>query len=461
MIVERFYTPGLAHVAYGIADSDTRQAAIIDPRRDVEEYLAWAAAHDLDIVAILETHVHADFVSGARELAVATGAPVYASRLGETEFAHEPLDDGDVIQVSNLRLGAYWTPGHTPEHMAFLLFDPARGDTPMALFSGDVLFPGEIGRPDLLGVDMVGGLVDQLYQTVTKRLSTLPDETVVYPGHGAGSPCGKKIGDAAQTTIGQEKRFNYAFQAGTRDAFVHAVMDGMPRPPTYYRTMKRVNKVGPVLLRELPDGRPRSADEVDTLHAQGALVIDGRTAAEFDAAHIPGSVAVGLGPSFAIWAGWLAPFDREVVLVAPDEQSYAQALLELRRIGIDSVAGYLRGGIDGWVASGRSTESVEELSVRELAQRLARNGRGLRVLDVRDPTEWAAGHVPGAENISAGSLAQGASVPDVGETPVAVLCATGYRSAVAASLLKRRGVEAVIAVPGGMSAWTGAGLPTT
>jgi hydroxyacylglutathione hydrolase len=460
MVIERFYTPGLAHVAYGIADPATRLAAVIDPRRDIDEYVAWATNHGYTIVAVLETHVHADFVSGARELAAATGASVYAGRLGETEFAHQPLDDGDVVPIGNLTLQALWTPGHTPEHIAYLLFDPAAGDAPVALFSGDVLFAGEIGRPDLLGEEKLPDLIDQLYETVSERLPRLPDATIVYPGHGAGSPCGKKIGDAAQTTIGQEKRFNYAFQAGTKDVFVHAVVDGMPKPPTYYPTMKRVNKTGPTLLRDLPTGRPLSVDEVAMLQAQGAVVIDARTAAEFDVAHVPGSVAVGLGPSFAIWAGWLAPYDRQVVLVLPDDQSYEQALLELRRIGIDAVAGYLRGGIDTWIASGRPTASIAEMSVDELALRLSRNGRGLRVLDVRDPSEWAAGHVPGATNVSAGSLAQAVAAPVEGDTPVAVICGTGYRSAVAASLLKQRGVENVVAVPGGMAAWTEAGLPT-
>jgi hydroxyacylglutathione hydrolase len=460
MEIARFYMPGLAQVAYGVADPAERVAALIDPRRDIGEYLAWAADHDYRIVAILETHVHADFVSGARELAAATGAPVYAGRLGDTEFPHRPLNDGDRIPVGHLTFQAFWTPGHTPEHMAYLLFDPSAGDEPVALFSGDVLFAGEIGRPDLLGEEKLDGLVEHLYETVTNRLARLPNNVVVYPGHGAGSPCGKKIGDAAQTTIGQEKRFNYAFQLRSKDDFVRSVMAGMPHPPAYYPIMKRVNKQGPALLEDLPTGAPLSADDVARELESGSLVIDTRDPAEFAASHIPGSVNVGLGSSFAIWAGWLAPYDRGVVLVLPGDGHYANVRTELRRVGIDKVEGYLEGGMAAWTEAGHPIDSLPEMSVAELAVSMDTPKNAPRVMDVRDETEWAAGHIPGAVNLPAGLLAQGVEAPLDPDSPVALICGTGYRSAVAASLLKQRGMRNVIAIPGGMSAWTEAGLPT-
>jgi hydroxyacylglutathione hydrolase len=461
MVIERFYTPGLAQVAYGVADPTTGDAAIIDPRRDIDDYLDWAAVHGYTIRAILETHVHADFVSGARELEAITGATVYAGRLGETEFPHQPLDDGDSVHVGKLKLRAYWTPGHTPEHMAYLLFDSDRGDDPVALFSGDILFAGEIGRPDLLGADRQKVLIQQLYKTVTERLAALPDAVAVYPGHGAGSPCGKMIGEGDQTTIGREKRFNYAFQAKSRDSFIKEVMGGMPKPPAYYPIMKRVNKAGPALVRDLPVGTPLSADDVAARQATGALVIDARSVDDFAVGHIPGAVAVGLGSNFAIWAGWLAPYDREVVLVLPDDDAYQSALTELRRIGVDNVAGYLHGGMSAWRASGRPIEDLPALSVNELASRIKGSANGLRIIDVRDETEWTARHIPGSWNLSTGALAQGVDANVDTSATMAVICETGFRSALAASLLQGRGYERVAMVPGGMAAWTAAGLPTT
>jgi hydroxyacylglutathione hydrolase len=460
MVIERFYTPGLAQVAYGVADAPRRVAAIIDPRRDVTEYLRWAADHDYAIEAILETHVHADFVSGSRELAAATGAPVHAGRLGGTAFAHEPLDDGAMIDVGDLRLQAFWTPGHTPEHMAYLLFDPTQSLRPVALFSGDALFAGEIGRPDLLGAEQTSRLVDRLFETITERLARLPDELVVYPGHGAGSPCGKNIGDAAQTTIGQEKLVNYAFQARSREEFARAVLEGMPKPPTYYPVLKRINQSGPELLGSLSAGHPLTADAVAGRQAAGALVIDRRSPAEFAAGHVPGSVSVGLGPSFPLWVGWLAPYERDVILVLASDDRYRDALSELRRIGIDRVTGYLAEGIRAWRASGRALETLDEMAIEAVASSVSASDHNLLVLDVRTSKEWEAGHIPGSHNVPAGDIAAGSN-PDLSDAErVALICGSGYRSCFAASLLQQRGVSNVATVPGGMTGWNEAYLPT-
>ncbi|MFM8594283.1 MAG: MBL fold metallo-hydrolase [Chloroflexota bacterium] len=231
MIIDRVYTPGLAQVAYLIGDERTGKAAVIDPRRDIAAYLDWAAEKGMTFAAICETHVHADFVSGATEMADETGAPIYAGRLGESAFPHVPLDDGDEIAVGTLVLRALWTPGHTPEHIAYLAIDPSISPDPAAMFSGDVLFSNEIGRPDLLGEEAQHALIEQLHETITSRLADLPDDLVVYPGHTAGSPCGKKIGDAPQTTMRQERLVNYAFNQPTKDAVLRVVMESMPKPP--------------------------------------------------------------------------------------------------------------------------------------------------------------------------------------------------------------------------------------
>ncbi len=459
-MIERFTTPGLAQVGYIVADPVQRVAAIIDPRRDVDEYLLWATENGYTIVAILETHIHADFISGARELAAATGAPVYAGRLGATEFAHLPLEDGDVVPVGRLTLQAFWTPGHTPEHVSYLLFDAGNGSDgqPVALFSGDTLFAGEIGRPDLLGEERTGDLVRQLHETVHHRLSALPDALAVFPGHGAGSPCGKNIGAASQTTIGQEKRFNYAFQVREPDDFARKVMSGMPAAPAHYPTLKRINKAGPLLVRELPDGEPLTVDQVETLRNSSALVIDARVPEAFAAGHVPGSVNVGFGDSFAPWAAALLPFGRPVVLILADDVAYESALTALRRVGVDDVAGYLKGGFTTWDEGRKPLARLDEMSVRELAQRLQREEDRPYVLDARDASEWKEGHIPGSHNVSTGRVVAGDTPLLPADQTIAVICGSGYRSSLAASALQASGSDNVATVPGGMAAWIAAGF---
>lgn len=461
MKIDRVYTPGLAQVAYLVADEDARAVAVIDPRRDVDAYLEWAGDHHCRVTAILETHIHADFVSGARELAAATGAPVYASRLGHQGFPHEPLDDGDEIEVGSLILKALWTPGHTPEHLAYLLIDPDQGPAPVALFSGDALFVGDVGRPDLLGAEQTQKLAGQLYHTVMERLSRLPDGVVVYPGHTAGSACGKKIGDAPSTTIGQEKRLNYAFQGRRKDEFIRMVLAGMPEPPTYYPELKKVNKHGPALLAELAPGEGVTPAEVAAAQEAGALVIDTRTPDAFGGGHIPGALFAGLGPNFTAWMGWLAPYDRPLVLVLETDDRYDDARRELRRIGLDNVAGYLTGGMAAWDGEGRPVARLPQMSVTALHERMQGEAGDVAVLDVRTDDEWAMGHIDGAEHLFAGEIAQGAEPAVEGALEVAVICGSGYRSSVAASLLQARGYGNLINVSGGMSAWQEADLPTS
>ena len=463
MILERIFTPGLAQVGYLVGDEEAGVAAAIDPRRDAGEFVALAARLRVKIVAVLETHVHADFVSGALELASAAGAPIYLSEYGEQRFAHVPVRNAESVDIGRLRLQALWTPGHTPEHMAYLLIDRDKGDDPIALFSGDSLFVGDVGRPDLLGEDQTRRLAERLYYTVTDRLSRLDDAVVVYPGHTGGSSCGKQIGDDPQTTIGRERVTNYAFAPRDRDAFVRAILDGMPPPPTYYPHLKRVNAAGPKPLGMLPDGAPLTPAAVAGLQDGGALVVDARDPEAFGTGHVPGAFFAGLGPNFLAWMGWLAPYDRDLVLVLDDEARYEEARTELRRIGLDRVSGYLDGGMDAWRADAQPVACLPQLSVCELADRLAgKQGRPV-VLDVRSDDEWREGHIAGASHRFGGELAQGAAAPEetAAAREVAVICGSGYRSSVAASVLLARGQHNLINVAGGMGAWSDAGLPTT
>lgn len=460
MLFERFYTPGIAQVAYAVADPQAGVAAIIDPRRDVDPYVRWAAANGVRIAAALETHIHADFVSGASELRAATGAAVYASSLGGPAFEHRRMADGDEEEIGALRLRALATPGHTPEHLAFLMLDPASGGEPTMLFSGDALFVGEVGRPDLLGREATEGLASQLYRTV-RRLAALPDALVVYPGHTAGSACGRTIRDAPHTTIGGEKRSSYAFQASRQSEkeFKARVLEGMPAPPTYYPVLKSLNRRGAPLLARLPSGGALPPARVARLLAEGALLVDARAPEEFGEGHVPGAVSVGLGPSFSTWMGWLAPYDRDLVLVLADDERYAEARTELRRIGLDRLSGYAAGGMAAWRAEGRPEEGLTQLSVRELGEGLAA-GR-LTVLDVRARSEWDTGHIPEALHMPGGPIVGGEGLAASVGGPVAVVCGSGYRSSVVASVLRARGREGLSNVVGGMAAWEAAGLPTT
>ncbi len=458
MILDRIFTPGLAQVAYLVADEAAGAVAVIDPRRDVDAYVAWAADRDLRISAILETHVHADFVSGAQELAAETSAPIYASRLGGQEVPHQPLDDGDEIQIGSLVLRALHTPGHTPEHMAFLLIDPARGSDPIAFYSGDVLFVGDVGRPDLLGSEQTQHLAEQLYETVTGPLSAVHDRVIVYPGHTAGSSCGKKIGDAPSTTIGQEKRFNYAFQATTREEFVECVLAGMPMPPTYYPVLKKVNRVGARSLSDVQFPAPLLPAQVAEVADAGALLIDTRSEEAFAEGHIPGAVFAGLGANFTAWMGWIAPYDRDLLLILEDDAALDDAVTELRRIGLDRIDGFLAGGMVAWRESGRETASVPVMTVTDLSWRLS-DDPTLIVLDVRGADEWNEGHIAEAVHFFAGRIAQGETPPLDRDREIAVVCGTGYRSTVAIGLLRQAGYTNLINVIGGMEAWDAARLP--
>ena len=459
MLIDRIFTPGLAQVAYMIGDGASGEVAVIDPRRDVDIYVRWAEERNLRIVAILETHVHADFVSGSLELAGRTGAPIYASRLGEQTFPHVPLDDGDRVTVGSGVLQAFWTPGHTPEHLAFLLFETADATEPSTVFSGDVLFVGEVGRPDLLGSEQTTALANQLYETVSDRLANLPDDLVVYPGHTAGSSCGKKIGEAPATTIGAEKATSYAFRAESREAFVRMVLNGMPLAPTYYPVLKQVNKKGAPAWESLTTPAALSPAELSAALASGAVLFDTRPTDAFVEGHIPGSIAAGLGSSFVAWAGWLAPYDRDLFLVLEAEDQLEDATTELRRIGLDHVRGYLTGGMDSWTAAGKPIETLTQIDVRGLASEIKRD-ETMTVLDVRSEDEWKDGHIAGARHLFAGEIAQGAD-PKLGhESRIALICGSDYRSAFAASLLLQRGYRRLINVRGGMAAWEAAGLPT-
>ena len=471
MLLQRFYDVALAQASYLIGCQATGDALVVDPARDPEPYLAAAASAGLRVTHVTETHIHADFVSGARELAVRAGARLLLSAEGGTEwqYAYAAADgatllrDGDRFAVGNVRVEVLHTPGHTPEHLTFLITDGAAADAPMGACTGDFVFVGDVGRPDLLeraaghaGTMEAGART--LFRSL-QRFKQLPDWLQLWPGHGAGSACGKALGAVPQSTLGYERRYNWALQETDESAFVQAVLDGQPDPPRYFAQMKRVNREGPRLLGRTPNAPRMNADAMLAQLAAGAVVVDVRPNAAYAAAHVPGTLNIPRGGSFATWSGWLLPYDRDLYLLAPDAADADAASAVLSRIGLDRVAGYAEvdAALAAWTAGGRAPGTVPQTDVRQLQADL--DAGTVAVLDVRAPDEWAAGHLPGVPNVPLGHLAEQVdALPR--DRPLVLHCQGGSRSAIAASLLRAHGFANVVNLTGGYGAWRDAGLPT-
>ena len=469
MIFIRLYDDPLAQASYLIGCAASGTAVVIDPNRRVEQYVAAAQANGLTITAVTETHIHADFVSGSRELAQRTGATLHLSACGPPEWQYEfrgddnvqLLENGTSLRVGQVELASVHTPGHTPEHLSFLVTDRATADEPMGIVTGDFVFAGDVGRPDLLEKTAnIGGAAEagarQLFRSLA-RFKTLPDHLQVWPGHGAGSACGKGLSAMPQSTVGYERRFNWALGVDDEAEFVRQVLDGQPEPPRYFREMKRVNRAGPRILGRIAlPSRPTEAGLLEVL-GSGAMLADTRPAADFAAGHLPGTLSLPFNKSFPTWAGSLLPYDRDLYLLTDPTRpgQLEQIVVSLAMIGLDDVRGYFDlGALLDWTKPGRTLERTEQITVSDLSP--AR--RGLVVLDVRGRSEWDAGHIPGAVHIPLAELPE-----RLGELPrdhpIAVHCQGGSRSAIAASLLQASGLAAVANLAGGFGAWTAAGLP--
>lgn len=459
MILETIESEGLAHLSYVIGDDTAGVCAVIDPRRDIEVYLQLAQRHEAAITHVLETHVHADFVSGARELAVATGAAIYVSAAGEYSFTTQTLDEGDVVELGAIRLHVLRTPGHTPEHICFLVSGGKGASEPWGLFTGDTLFAGDVGRPDLLGEGTEEPLARQLYRTLRERVLPLGDELQMFPAHSQGSPCGGNIGARKSTTIGYERRRSPRLQAASEDDFVRAVLGSLPPAPTYYPRLKRLNAAGPPVLESRPYIQPMDPDEARKRASAGdAIVVDTREIEAFGGAHVPGAINLPLRAQFPIWAGWMLKPEQPILLVLSDPEDLSRVQRHLVRIGLDNMAGYVRHGMNGWIEAGLPFDRTHQMSVHELKARTGRSGNGLQLLDVRRDDEWENGHIPGARHVFAPYLTDHLAALDP-HKPTATYCGTGYRASIAASVLQRLGFQEVYTVPGSMNAWKGAGYP--
>ncbi|HSJ54841.1 MAG TPA: rhodanese-like domain-containing protein [Anaerolineae bacterium] len=458
MLVKPFVDQDLGNSSYLVASEVTGRALVIDPQRDVDRYLQAAEGLGLRLVYALDTHLHADFLSGGRELLAALPRLAFgASAEAGLEFGHMPLGEGSKLRLGDLTIGVLSTPGHSPDHLTYTL-TPEGATAPAAIFSGGALIVGGAARTDLLGHERTEPLARQLYHTFQKKLLPLPDGVVVYPTHGAGSFCAVPQEPERTTTIGRERRENPLARAGSEEEFVRLVLSDLGSYPTYYRFMRRLNQLGPPLLSELPARAPLSPEEVGQAMKEGVWVVDTRPPLEFAAGHIPGSTGIPLDAPLATWAGWVIPFLDPIVLVAAGEKEREAAMRQLFRIGYDDVRGFLAGGIGAWEAAGLPLAEVPVLSPRDVHRRLAA-GEELTVLDVRQESEWLEGHIRGATHIEAGRLPAATSLPFDPDQPIVVQCAVGDRSTVAISLLEQRGYHNVSLLEGGLNRWEARGLP--
>lgn len=467
MLLRYFYDTKLAHASYLVGCQRTGEALIVDPDRDVSNYLSAAERDGMRINGAAETHINADFVSGARELAERSAATLYLSDAGDESwkysyaknYKHRLLRDGDTFEVGNIKIEVMHTPGHTPEHISFLLTDAAGADRPMGIFSGDFVFVGDVGRPDLLEKTVgVSGTAEtgarQMFHSL-QRFKSLPDYLQVWPAHGAGSACGKALGAIPSSTAGYEKMFNWALQAANEEKFVASLLDGQPEPPKYFAMMKKINKAGPRLLQDVPKPVQLPLDRLTPLIKDGAIIVDTRPSEAFANGHIKGTINIPDNAAFITWAGWLLNDAASIYLICP-AASIENILRDLRAIGMDNVGGYFDLEILSSYPANQPLQTYALLSPQQAAQEILNDKATL--IDVRNLNEWRDGYINGARHIMLGYLSdQISEIPK--EKPIILQCKTGNRSAIAASILQAWGIDRVANLVGGIHAWERDGLP--
>lgn len=458
MYFKQFYLGCLAHASYLIGSDG--EAAVVDPQRDVDQYIAEAEAQNLKIKYIVETHLHADFISGHRELAARTGAQIIFGRHAGATIPHRAVKDGDELTVGHVKLRIIETPGHTPESICVLVTETEENaPVPQKVLTGDTLFIGDVGRPDLAGGKgyTPRSMAAMMYDSLHQKLLQLDDEVEVYPAHGAGSMCGKNLSKETSSTIGHQRKFNYALQPMTKEQFVTMMTTDLPEAPAYFSKDAEINRSGADALSGLPKPQPLSPDEVREVGQHGCVILDVRNAGEFGSGHVPGSLNIGLGGQFASWAGSLIPITAPIVIVANSEEQVEEAQIRLARVGLENMKGFLAGGIDDWLAAGFEVAKVPQISVAELKD-LLDTQKGLQVIDVRRPTEYDSGHAPRAVAAPLAKFRE--TLPTLGLNPdgeCAIICAGGYRSSAATSIAQQLGFTNLLNVTGGTTAWIKAG----
>lgn len=455
MYFEQFYLGCLAHASYMLASAG--EAVVVDPQRDVDQYIKAAADHGVTIRHILETHLHADFVSGHKELAARTGAKIYMGAQAGATFPHVPVSEGFELNFGNVSIRVLETPGHTSESICLVVTDHGKSELPWAVLTGDTLFIGDVGRPDLSPRHTPAQLAGLLYDSLHQKLLTLADGVLVYPAHGAGSLCGKNMRAERSSTIGTERLTNYALQIKSREEFIAQLTSHLPARPEYFAKDAEINRTGAAALSELPALRALAPAELEKMLKEGEVALDVRPGEEFAAGHVPDSVNIALSGQFASWAGTVLGLASHPVLIASTDAQIEEARMRLARVGIEVLDGYLAGGVAAWKQAGLPLTTVAQIGVQELSSRLP-TGK-IQVLDVRREPEWDAAHIEDATWWPLDNFR--VSPPEIDrEVALAVHCKSGYRSMIASSLLQRAGFRHVLNVVGGFDAWQQAQLPS-
>jgi len=457
MYFNQISVDGMGCLSYAIGCPRAKAMAVVDPKRDIQDYLTIAREEGMQITHVFNTHLHADHVSGDQELKLATGADIYIHESAPVTYTHKDLKEGDTFEIGAAKIEVLHTPGHTPNSVSLLVTDKIRSEEPQMLLTGDLLFVGDIGRPDLPGAEILDEQVENLYQSLYAKLAKYPDHLEVFPAHGQGSLCGRGMSAKKSSTLGYERRANPMLGFTSFDAFKADVMSAFPVRPKSFSHIIQTNLKGAATLDACPIDKSLTPKQFEEMMADGAVIIDARDSAAFGGFHIPGSINIGFEKQLANWVGMVVDPDSEIILVVDDRADYDRMVTELHRIGYDMIFGYLSGGIMAWLMSGRPVDQLEQISPQQLKSQLEKSN--LRIIDVRTPAEWDGGRIKWAEHFPLSDILD-KKLPKAEKSENLVLqCGSGYRSNIAASILKQAGYANVKSLAGGIFAWSNAGFP--
>jgi hydroxyacylglutathione hydrolase len=457
MYFNQIAVDGMGCLSYAIGCPRARAMAVVDPKRDIQEYLTIAREEGMQITHVINTHLHADHVSGDQELRLATGADIYIHESAPVEYTHQDLKEGDIFEIGAAKIEVLHTPGHTPNSVSLLVTDRVRSEEPQMLLTGDLLFVGDIGRPDLPGAEILDEQVENLYQSLYVKLADYPDHLEVFPAHGEGSLCGRGMSAKKSSTLGYERRANPMLGFSSFEAFKADVMSAFPVRPKSFSHIIQTNLQGAATLDACPMDKRLTPRQFEEMMADGAVIIDARDSAAFGGFHIPGSINIGFEKQLANWVGMVVDPNAEIILVVDDREDYDRMVTELHRIGYDLIFGYLSGGIMAWLMSGRAVDQLEQTSPQQLKSQLEKSN--IRIIDVRTPAEWDGGRIKWAEHFPLSDILDDKFPEAATDETLVLQCGSGYRSNIAASIMKQAGYTNAKSMAGGIFAWSNAGFP--